>query len=64
MGKLVVMPRTAPPPKTSNQEKRTREHLFPDEVKAMIKAAHSVGRHPRERFNSYFTGLSSWVKGF
>ena len=46
MGKLVVMPRTAPPPKISNQEKRTREHLFPDEVKAMISAAHSVGRHP------------------
>lgn len=46
MGKLVVMPRTAPPPKISNQEKRTREHLFPDEVNAMISAAHSVGRHP------------------
>ena len=46
MGKLVIMPHTAPPPKISNQEKRTREHLFPDEVKAMIKAAHNFGRHP------------------
>lgn len=46
MGKLVVMSRTAPPPKISNQEKRTREHLFPDEVEAMIRAAHRFGRHP------------------
>jgi type 1 fimbriae regulatory protein FimB/type 1 fimbriae regulatory protein FimE len=47
MGKLVVMPRTAPPPKISNQEKRTREHLFPEEVEAMIRAAHRFGRHPK-----------------
>jgi type 1 fimbriae regulatory protein FimB/type 1 fimbriae regulatory protein FimE len=40
------MSRTAPPPKISNQEKRTREHLFPDEVEAMIRAAHRFGRHP------------------
>ncbi len=28
-----------------NLEKRTREHLLPNEVEAMIKAAKSVGRH-------------------
>lgn len=40
------MPRTQPPPKTSNRLKRTREHLLPDEVEAMIKSARMVGRHP------------------
>lgn len=45
MGKLVFMPRTAPPKKVTNLEKRTREHLLPFEVEAMIKAASSVGRH-------------------
>jgi integrase len=46
MGKLVIMPRIAPPKKVTNSELRTREHLFPNEVEAMIKAAHDVGRHP------------------
>lgn len=45
MGKLVKMPRTAPPPKIPNQDKRSREHLFPQEVKAMMVAAKKVGRH-------------------
>jgi type 1 fimbriae regulatory protein FimB/type 1 fimbriae regulatory protein FimE len=45
MGKLVVMSHTAPPKKVSNLEKRTREHLLPHEVEAMIKAAKAVGRH-------------------
>ena len=45
MGKLVVMARTSPPPKIPNQDKRSREHLFPQEVKAMIAAAKKVGRH-------------------
>jgi type 1 fimbriae regulatory protein FimB/type 1 fimbriae regulatory protein FimE len=45
MGKLVIMVRTAPPKKVKNLEKRTREHLLPNEVQAMIKAAHQVGRH-------------------
>lgn len=40
------MPRTPPPPKIVNRLKRTREHLLPDEVEAMIKAARSSGRHP------------------
>jgi integrase len=40
------MPRTAPPKKVKNVEQRSREHLFPDEVEAMIKAARHVGRHP------------------
>ena len=39
------MPRTAPPPKIPNLEKRSREHLFPQEVAAMISAAKKVGRH-------------------
>ena len=39
------MPHTAPPKKVSNLEQRTREHLFPHEVAAMIKAAKQVGRH-------------------
>ncbi|MEL6442361.1 MAG: tyrosine-type recombinase/integrase [Cyanobacteria bacterium J06621_8] len=45
MGKLIIMARTAPPPKIPNQEKRSREHLFPTEVAAMVKAAKKVGRH-------------------
>ena len=45
MGKLVIMPRTAPPPKIPNQDKRSREHLFPTEVTSMIVAAKKVGRH-------------------
>ena len=40
------MPRTAPPTKIPNQGKRSREHLFPTEVTAMIAAAKKVGRHP------------------
>ncbi len=39
------MSRTAPPPKIPNLEKRSREHLFPQEVDAMIRAAQRVGRH-------------------
>ena len=39
------MPHTAPPKKVSNLKQRTREHLFPHEVAAMIKAAKQVGRH-------------------
>lgn len=39
------MSHTAPPKKASNLEKRTREHLLPHEVEAMIKAAKAVGRH-------------------
>ncbi|MFM2315334.1 MAG: hypothetical protein RLZZ04_4612 [Cyanobacteriota bacterium] len=45
MGKLVKMPRTAPPPKIPNLEKRFREHLFPSEVAAMVCSAKKVGRH-------------------
>ncbi len=45
MGKLVIMPHTAPPEKVTNLEKRTREYLFPNEVEAMMKAAKRVGRH-------------------
>ncbi|MCU0536926.1 MAG: tyrosine-type recombinase/integrase [Hydrococcus sp. Prado102] len=40
------MPRTVPPKKAPNSQQRSREHLFPHEVEAMIKAAHRVGRHP------------------
>lgn len=36
---------TAPPPKTPNCQLRTREHLLPREVEAMLKAARTVGRH-------------------
>ncbi len=36
---------TAPPLKTLNCQKRTREHLLPQEVEAMLKAARNVGRH-------------------
>jgi type 1 fimbriae regulatory protein FimB/type 1 fimbriae regulatory protein FimE len=45
MGKLVVMARTLPPTKIPNQDKRSREHLFPTEVAAMVSAAKKVGRH-------------------
>lgn len=56
MGKLVVMARTLPPTKISNQEKRSREHLFPTEVaaatargiieRAGIQAGLSLSVHP------------------
>lgn len=36
---------TVPPPKTPNCQVRTREHLLPQEVEAMLKAAKTVGRH-------------------
>lgn len=39
------MTHNAPPKKITNLEKRTREHLLPNEVEAMIKAASSFGRH-------------------
>ena len=45
MGKLVKMPRTAPPPKIPNLEKRSREHLFPTKVTAMVSAVKKAGRH-------------------
>ena len=45
MGKLVKMPRTAPLPKIPTRDKRSREHLFPTEVMAMVSAAKKVGRH-------------------
>jgi type 1 fimbriae regulatory protein FimB/type 1 fimbriae regulatory protein FimE len=45
MGKFETMPRTAPPLKLTNLEQRTREHLLPVEVEAMLKAASCVGRH-------------------
>jgi integrase len=45
MGKLVKMPPTPPTTKIPNQDKRSREHLFPTEVTAMISAAKKFGRH-------------------
>lgn len=39
------MPKVAPPFKTPNCYKRTREHLLPIEVEAMLKAARGIGRH-------------------
>jgi integrase len=36
---------TPPPLKVPNHQKRTREHLLPQEVEAMLKAARNVGRH-------------------
>lgn len=45
MGKLVVMARTLPPPKIPNKDRRSREHLFPTEVAAMVCSAKNVGRH-------------------
>lgn len=45
MGKLVIMSRSAPPLPIPNYQKRSREHLFPREVEAMVKAAKKIGRH-------------------
>lgn len=39
------MTKTTPPLRIPNLQKRTREHLLPDEVEAMIQAAKKVGRH-------------------
>ncbi len=50
------MTHTTPPLKLPNLEKRTREHLLPNEVEAMIKAASSFGRHGYR--DSTLTGLT------
>lgn len=39
------MSRSAPPHQIPNDQKRSREHLFPWEVDAMVKAAKKAGRH-------------------
>ena len=39
------MSRSAPPRQIPNNQKRSREHLFPGEVEAMVKAAKKTGRH-------------------
>lgn len=39
------MPPDFPPLKTTNSQKHAREHLLPQEVEAMLKAARNVGRH-------------------
>lgn len=39
------MSRSAPPRQIPNHQKRSREHLFPREVEAMVKAAKKTGRH-------------------
>lgn len=43
-GQVLIM-LTASPLKTPNCQRRTREHLLPQEVEAMLKAARNVGRH-------------------
>jgi integrase len=35
----------SPPPRRPNSEKRVREYLTPEEVKDMLDAAKTVGRH-------------------
>jgi len=37
--------KNTPPPRMRNIDRRPREHLFPDEVERLIKAARNVGRH-------------------
>lgn len=44
-GQVLIMPPVLPPLKTPNSQKRTREHLVPQEIEAMLKAARSIGRH-------------------
>lgn len=39
------MTKTIPPLRIPNLQKRTREHLLPNEVEAMIQAAKKAGRH-------------------
>lgn len=38
-------PKTAPPPKQRNVDRRTREHLTPSEVERLLKAARQSGRY-------------------
>ena len=59
MGKLAIMSRTAPPIPIPNLEKRSREHLFPQEVAAMVTAAKRVGRHGLRDSTLIVLGLSS-----
>ena len=35
-----------PPRRRSNREIRPRDHLTPDEIERLLKAAKTVGRHP------------------
>jgi integrase len=45
-GKVVrVASKSTPPRKPKNKERRSREHLLPDEVEKLIQAAKKVGRH-------------------
>src|SRR4051812_344244 len=37
--------KVAPPKRVCNADRRSREHLTPDEVSALVKASGSVGRH-------------------
>lgn len=53
MGRSAAQSQTAQSPKARKlqynrpyNEVRSREHLFPDEVEAVMKAAKKVGRHP------------------
>ncbi len=39
------MSKLTPPQKIPNYQKRSREHLFPQEVSVMIQAAKKTGRH-------------------
>ena len=41
-----MMSLTIPPQKIPNREKRSREHIFPAEMAALVKAAQKIGRHP------------------
>lgn len=44
-------------------EVRSREHLFPDEVEALIKAARKVGRHPHRDATDHPANVQAWVAG-
>jgi type 1 fimbriae regulatory protein FimB/type 1 fimbriae regulatory protein FimE len=41
----MVASKSTPPRKPKNKERRSREHLLPDEVEKLIQAAKKVGRH-------------------
>ncbi len=49
--------RVSPPRRAHNHERRSREHLAPDEVAALIDAAKGTGRHGHRDATLLLTGI-------
>jgi hypothetical protein len=45
-----------------NIDVRSREYLRPDEVKRLISAAKSIGRHKTQKYAAHPDDVSSWAE--